>query len=344
MERPNRATIHDIANKAGVSITTVSNVINGKTSAMTEATLQRIQDVMLELDYRPNSVARGLALQRTATIGLVLSEIETPLFLQAVTPIEYEARKAGYGILLSSAANVSGEIEAMRLLYEKQVDGFVIISTSDPRPSDHLYKIHAKGVPLVLINRFDSPPGFDQVNWDNKEGVSTAVDYLSKLGHKNISILAGPENRRSTQERLQGFNVGLQRNNLLANYPAMIYLGDYTATVEDWKKSIDQLLSIQDPPTAIIASDDIVAEVVVRSLQEKGLNIPKDISVVGIDDHPFSQYMGLTTIQLPVAEAGRQGIQLLLNRISNPNIEPQTITLPCPLIIRDTCGERRKNL
>lgn len=334
-----RSTINDIAIRSGVSISTVSNVINGKTTAMGEETLTRIKKVMEELNYRPSSVARGLAMQHTSTIGLLLTEIETPLFLQAVTPIEREARQAGYSLLLMNARDSEDEKEAVRLLTEKQVDGLVIISTSDSRSNDHFHNIQTEGIPSVLINRFDTLTNFDQINWDNKNGVTDAVSYLTKLGHKSIGLLTGPEKRRSTKERVEGFYIGLQRNNLLFDQQPLIFPGDYTSNPENWKTSLNQLMSLPQPPTAIIASDDIVAEVILRELQKRGVNIPNDISVVGIDDQPFSQYMGLTTIQLPVAEAGQMAIQLLLNRIENPVVEPQKILLPCPLIIRDTCGE-----
>ncbi len=339
-KRPNRTTINDVARAAGVSISTVSNVINGKSAAMTEETLARIQNAMRELDYRPSSVARGLAMQRTATLGLVITEIETPLFLQAVTPIEREARQSGYSLLLVNAKNEADEREAVRLLQEKQVDGLMVISTSDPRQNDHLHKIQADGIPVALINRSDLSPEFDQVNWDNSAGVTSIVQHLAGLGHRRIAILVGPVARRSTQERLQGYKAGLKLNGLSFD-ENLVYPGDYTATPEDWKQSTRDLLALSDPPTAIIASDDIVAAVVIRAIQESGQNVPNDIAIVGIDDQPFSQYLGLTTIQLPVAEAGKQAINLLLERIRHPETQAQHILLPCPLVVRDTCGANK---
>ncbi|MFZ5883111.1 MAG: LacI family DNA-binding transcriptional regulator [Chloroflexota bacterium] len=336
-KRPNRATISDVAQAAGVSISSVSNAINGKTAAMTEETLQRIQAAMRELDYRPSSVARGLAMQRTATLGLVVTEIETPLFLQAVTPIEREARQAGYSLLLVNARNEEDEREAVNLLLEKQVDGMMVISTSDPRQNDHLHKVQAEGTPVALINRADVSPEFDQINWDNMTGVKDLVRHFAGLGHRRIAILVGPVNRRSTQERLQGYRAGLEAS-LLPFDEDLVRPGDYTATPEDWKNSIEELLALASPPTAIIASDDIVAAVVIRALQEMGKSIPGDVAVAGIDDQPFSQYLGLTTMQLPVAEAGRQAINLLLERIHHPEKQAKHILLPCPLVIRDTCG------
>jgi DNA-binding LacI/PurR family transcriptional regulator len=340
IKRPNRVTISNVAQAAGVSISTVSNVINGKTAAMSEETLARIQAAMLELNYHPSSVARGLAMQRTATLGLILTEIETPLFLQAVTPIEREARRAGYSLLLMNARNEADEREAVRLLQEKQVDGLMVVSTSDPRQNDHLHKIQAEGIPVALINRADLSAEFDQVNWDNAQGVTLVVEHLVRLGHRRIAILTGPSDRRSTQERLQGYRLGLAQNGI-ALRETLIHSGDYTAAAEAWRQSTLDLLALPEPPTAIIASDDIVAAVIIRAIQETGRKVPAEIAVVGIDDQPFSQYLGLSTVQLPVAEAGRQAIQLLFQRITSLSANAQHILLPCPLIIRDTCGAKK---
>jgi len=341
IRRTNRITISDVAQAAGVSISSVSNALNGKTAAMTEETLARIQSAMQELNYRPSGVARGLAMQRTATLGLVLTEIETPLFLQAVTPIEREARRAGYSLLLMNARNEADEREALRLLQEKQVDGLMVISTSDPRQNDHLHKVQAEGIPVALINRADFSAEFDQVNWDNAGGVASALGHFAALGHRRIAILTGPADRRSTQERLQGYRAGLQAAGLTYD-ESLVCAGDYTAAADGWRESALGLLALPQPPTAILASDDIVAAVVIRAIEETGRSVPAGVAVAGIDDQPFSQYLGLTSVQLPVAEAGRQAIQLLLRRIQQPEAPAQHIQLPCPLVVRATCGAKRQ--
>jgi LacI family transcriptional regulator len=272
---------------------------------------------------------------------LVLTEIETPLFLQAVTPIEREARRAGYSLLLMNARNEADEREAVRLLQEKQVDGMMIVSTSDPRQNDHLHEVQAGGIPVALINRADLWTEFDQVNWDNAGGVASVLGHFTALGHRRIAILAGPADRRSTQERLQGYRAGLQAAGLTYD-EALVCAGDYTSAAEGWRESAFGLMSLPQPPSAIIASDDIVAAVVIRAIEETGRSVPADVAVAGIDDQPFSQYLALTTVQLPVAEAGKQAIQLILRRIQHPETEAQHILLPCPLVVRATCGAKRQ--
>lgn len=304
---------------------------------MTESTLQRIRTAMEELDYRPSSLARGLAMQQTAVIGLVLAEIETPLFLQAVTPIEREARANGFSVLLANAKNLHDEEEAVDLLMEKEVDGLLVFSTSDPRDNEHLIKASDQGVPVVVINRDSADARFDNVNWDNQTGVFEVVSYLVGAGHKRIGILTGPQDRRSSKDRLEGYRKGMAAAHLPVD-DALIKIADYTAEQQDWAVSTMELVGASEPPTAIIASDDIVAAVVLRTLHANGINVPADVSVIGIDDQPFSKYICLSTMQLPIVDAGKMAIQLLLERIKDPEITPKETLLPCPLILRDTCG------
>ncbi len=332
-----RVTIKDVALRAGTSVTTVSNVLNGRTYAMTEDTLARIQDAMRELKFRPNRVAQGLVTRRTATLGVILAEIETPLFLQALPAMELDARQAGYSLLLCNARHEADEREHLALLLEKQVDGVVFISTSDARHDDHILDARASGVPMVLVNRAAQHPECDQINWDNAAGVSAAVQHLASRGHRRIAHLSGPADRRSTVERLEGYRAGLAASGL-PFAAELVRAGDYTAQVEAWRDATLELLAVADRPTAIIASDDIVAAVVVRTLQEQGLRVPDDIAVVGIDDQPFATYLALSTVRLPVIEAGRQAIALLLRRLAEPMTEAEHRTLPCALVSRGTSG------
>ena len=305
---------------------------------MSEETLTRILATMRSLNYRPSSLARGLATHRTATIGLLLSEIETPLFLQAVNYIEPMARSFGFNVLLSNASSLEDEKKAVNLLVEKDVEGILFLSISEYRENHHLTELGASGVPLVLINRA-TPPEVDQIGWDNCGAATLAVDHLAKLGHKYIAHLRGPLNRQSSEERLKGYSVGLEKNGLDFR-DDYVRAGDYTACPETWQQSTQELLSVSPRPTAIIASDDIVAAVVIRAIHHAGLKVPGNISVVGIDDQPFCTFLdpALTTVQLPVINAGKRAVDLLLSRITDPTQSPRQIMLPCSLIVRESTG------
>lgn len=335
-----QVTIKEVARAADVSITTVSNVLNGRTAEMAEETLLRVQQAIHELKYRPNNVARSLVTQQTASIGVIIAEIDTPLFLQALNSIETIARTANYNILLCTAKNFGDEKEAVELLFEKQVDGFIFLSTSAYAKDDYLHDLQATARPMVLVNRPVTDQGnFHQIEWDDTTGIIGAIDYLVELGHRRIAHLRGPKNRRSTDSRLQGFRLGLAKHNLAYN-GHYVRVGDYEIEPEVWRESTLELLSLSPPPTAIITANDIVAAVVMRTIRRTGLRVPQDISLIGIDNQPFSAYLdpSLTTIQLPIIEAGKRAIELLLAQIRDDTREPAQITLPCPLIVRESCS------
>lgn len=309
---------------------------------MTAETLQRVQEAIRALNYRPSSAARGMVTDRSATIGLILTEIETPLFLQALTCIEPIARSAGYNILLSIARNLSDERHALNLLLEKQVDGILFLTTSEYTNDDHLDELLHFELPVVMVNRATAHAGFDQVNWDNVGGVMAAAEHLIRLGHTRIAHLVGPLKRRSTAERLQGYRQALQWNGLEYR-EELVRPADYTASPDTWRQSTHDLLDLDPRPTAIIASDDIVAATVMQTVHSRALRVPEDVAIVGFDDQPFCTYLNpqLTTVRLPIMEAGKWAIEALLHRISSTRETVEHVALPCSLIVRDSCGVNR---
>lgn len=336
-----RVTIRDVAKEAGVSVSTVSNALNGRTAEMTDETWRRIQDAMQGLKYHRNSLARGLVTNHTASIGVILAEVETPLFLQALHVIEPIVRGLGYSVLLSVASTIEDEKQALNLLLEKQVDGLIFYSTSALLDDSHLVDLQTFGLAVVLVNRVNRHPSFDQINWDNRDGISQAMDHLVSLGHRRIAHLKGPDNRVSTAERLEAYHHGLQRHGL--GYDGSLILrGDYTTGQEDWWQVGMRLLALSPRPTAVIASDDAVAATVMRAVQTKGLRVPEDMAIIGIDDQPFASYLNppLTSIRLPVIEAGRLAAETLLRRMADPSLAPEHVELPCRLVIRASCGAR----
>ncbi len=328
-------TIKDIAHEAGVSISTVSNVLNGNTTEMSEDTLARVRQVIAKHQYRPNRIARSMITRRTSTLGLVLAEIETPLFLQSLNVIERSARLADFNLLLSHARDAKDEAQSVDLFLEKQVEGVIFLSTSERKEESHLEKLRTAQIPTILVNRFGRNVEHDQVNWDNRSGVFNAVEYLISLGHRNIALMVGPKKRLSTQERLDGYKQALSAHRVPLR-KEYLQDGDFTQQPDTWRMSTRALLSLSVPPTAIVASDDIVAAVVIETVRELGLHVPEDISVIGIDDQAFLSFLSLTTVQLPIVEAGRLAVDMLLRRIAEPDIPYRQITLDCPLIKRRT--------
>lgn len=324
---------------AGVSITTVSNALNNRASAMSEETLERIQRAIRTLDYRPSGVARGLVTHHTATIGVVVAEIDTPLFLQALHPIEPAARRAGYNVLIINACDVAEEREAVEVLLEKEVNGVIFLSTSTFATSAHIAPLREANVPVVFVNRPSDDEGFDTVDWDNSGAIESLVAHLARLGHRRIALLQGPPGRRSSAERLDGYRRALAAHDLeyRADY---LPSGDFTLSDEVWARSTLDLLAVPSPPTAIIASDDIVAAAIMKVVQRTGRRIPDDLSIVGVDDQHFGAYLNpaLTTVRLPVAKAGARAIALILQRMGGRAAAADHILLPCPLVVRESCG------
>lgn len=338
-KRLKAVTIKDVAREAGVSITTVSNVLNDRTDSMSAATLRRVLQVMEDLNYRPNSLARGLVTRRTATLGVILAEIETPLFLQALNSIEPIARQAGYSVLMSNARDSTKEYEVLQLLLEKRVDGLIFLSVSEWVEDDHVPELERLHIPTVLVNRAKVYENLDQINWDDTAGVTEAVEHLIRLGHRRIAHLCGPERRRSGQNRLQGYQAALEKHGIPCR-PEYVCPGDYTDTEAIWRASTYGLLQLSPRPTAILASDDTVAAAAIKTIQRAGLNVPRDIAVVGVDDQHFGNYLNpaLTTVRLPVLEAGRRAVKMVLDRIAGGHTESKHVILPCSLTIRESCG------
>ncbi len=339
-----RITIKDVAAAAGVSATTVSNALNDRTTAMSEETLARIQEAMRTLSYRPNSLARSMITRRSQTLGLVLLvliEIDTPRFLQALNVVEPIAREAGFNLLLSSARDLPEEVAAVDLLQEKQVEGIAFISTSQVLDDAHIVAAQAAGMPVVLVNRTSLGEGCDGVYWDNVQGTVDVVRYLVELGHRRIGFLLGPAGRRSTEERLEGYQEGLRRQGLAVD-PELIRDGNYTADQALWERSTLELLHLDDRATAIIAADDTVGAAVMRTARRAGFPVPERVSVVGVDDQPFCTYLNpmLTTMRLPILEASEVAIRMLLERIAGKSTSKQRVQLPCELVIRESTGPR----
>lgn len=336
-----RATIKDVAHAAGVSVTTVSNVLNGRTEAMAEDTLQRIQQTIQQLNYRPSRVARSLVTQQTATLGVIISEIDTPLFLQALNHIETIARRAEYHILLATTAeHLDDEAQIIDLLLEKQVDGIIYLSTSVYAKTDFLEGLPPSAPPVVLVNRTTPFAGrFDRVNFDHLNGMTAVMDHLAQLGHCHIAHLLGPEDRASTHERLNGYRQGLARHNLPYR-DDYVKSGDFEQDWRLWQESTLALLNVSPRPTAIIGANDRVAAVAMRTAQNAGLRVPQDVSIVGVDNQAFCNYLNpaLTSVKLPVVEAGKLATNLLLERVAGHRRKTEHNVLPCLLVPRESSG------
>lgn len=316
-------------------MSTVSNLLNGRTAAMTSRTRERIEEAMRSLGYRPSRIAQSLTTKRTRTIGLVIDEISTNLFLAALTAIEPRARQSDRNLVVCHASSAQEEAAVVEVLMQQQVDGIIFLSTSQFRDDSHLAALTDQGMPAVLINRGQANPSFCEISWDNAEGVAAAVDHLYHRGHRRIGHLYGPAGRRSTEDRIKGYRSAMSRHGLVVD-EHLLAQADYTEPASRWTQVASDMLGSERRPTAVIAADDTVAAVILQVAAGLGLRVPQDLAVVGIDDQHFAALLvpPLTTVSLPIAEAATRAFDMLLNRLDDPGLAPERLRLPASLTTR----------
>ncbi len=330
-----RPTIRDIARRARVSAAVVSHVINDHPGHVGAATRRRVRQVIAALGYRPLGVAKSLRRRESRAFGLVISDTTSPLFAPVARGVEAIAAREGYQVLLVNAETVAAEREALAALAAHPVDGLIFMSISQRQECQHL--ADTDGIPVIAINRYGGRSSLIRILWDDRAGSRAAVRHLLDLGHRRIGLIGGPRGRLSATRRLQGYTAAY-RAAALAVDPRLIVGGDYT--VEAGLNGVRRLLQVSWPPTAILAANDTMAMGALRGIQAAGLRCPDDVAVVGIGDPPFMAFAAppLTTVALPVEQAGRRAAERLLERIRGGETSNRGELLPCKLIVRESSG------
>jgi LacI family transcriptional regulator len=337
-----RITIKDVANRAGVSITTVSHVIN-QTRFVSEELVQRVQDAMEELNYQPNTLARSLRMGETKTIGLIVPDNSNPFFAEVSRIIEDTSFEKGYGVFLCNSDGIpEKEAAYIRMLIAKQVDGVIFIAAENAQ--ENLTDLTRRNFPVVVVDR-DLPDSLiDVVLVNNKQGGFDAVNYLLTLGHKRIACITGPSQLTPSAARVEGYRHALQ-NAGIAVQEELVVPGDFRFL--SGEKAMEHLLQLDEPPSAVFAGNDLMAIGAQRALRNHTLRIPQDISVIGFDDISMAVEVtpALTTIAQPIAELATCAAELLLKRIQNDReSEPaQRIILDTRLVVRDSCAPYSKD-
>jgi LacI family transcriptional regulator, galactose operon repressor len=327
-------TISEVAQKAGVSITTVSHVIN-KTRFVSEDTRLRVELAIEEMGYRPNALARSLRSGESYTIGLILPDSANPFFAEVGRSIEIAAFEAGYSVILSNTENdVEKECIYIDVLIKKQIDGMIFVGTGEDIDS---YKgLLDLNIPVVAMDRDYPDLKMDVVISDNLQGGRLATQHLIALGHTRIGCIAGPSKVNLSAQRVTGYIQSLEQAGLAVDRD-LIISGDFHPA--SGQAAASQLLALPDPPTAIFACNDLMAIGVLRAGMELGRRIPQDLAVVGYDDIELASYSTppLTTIQQPKKEMGIRAFNFLLDRIQAKQSSPQKASLPVSLVVRGSC-------
>jgi LacI family transcriptional regulator len=337
------ANIKDVAIKAGVSITTVSHVIN-KTRFVSDDLTNRVHKAMDDLKFFPNSLARGLRSGRTKTIGLVVPDISNQFFAEISRKIEDKGFEYGYSVILCNTDDDrKKEKNYIEVLTAKQVDGILFISAGDS--SNNLDKPININTPIVVVDREINEINADIVFVDNNNGGYKATKYLIELGHRHIGCISGPSQTTPSAQRLSGYKRALQEAKLNID-ENIIRQGDYR--YPSGEKAMRELLMVAHPPTAVFICNDMMAIGAFQAVYQLGLKIPDDISIIGFDNIPISQaiYPSLTTIEQPIIEMAELVVNLLIEKIKlrnnrsnlmNGNIYNKRIVLETKLIKRDSC-------
>lgn len=334
------ATMADVARSAGVSVATVSHVLNG-TRPVLPHTRQAVLDAVEELAYAPNALARSLVTARTRSLGLAVSAISNPYFTEILQGVEAAAVRQGYGVLIADPRDdPDHELQVVRLLHERRVDGVIVAPSADPRALVAHLRRHR--VPTVFLDRLvdvphDASPRFDQVSAAGTEPTARLVRHLAELGHRRIGLVAGRPGFSTTLERTAGYREGLGAAGLPYD-DALLAHGDSESAGAE--RATAGLLSLPAPPTALVTANNAMTLGALRALRDRGLTVPGDVALCCFDDFPWADLFTprLTAVAQPGRELGAQAVRLLLERLADPDLPARTVRLTCTLMHRTSCG------
>jgi LacI family transcriptional regulator len=330
-------TIYDVAEAAGVSISTVSHVLN-ETRFVSDETRAKVFAAIQQLNYRPNSLARAMVRQETLTIGLIVPDNANPFFAEMARGIENHGFAAGYNVFLcNSDRSAAKELAYLDMLISKQVDG-VIYMTSD-MAKERVQPLQEQRIPVVTFDRqYDDT---DTILLDNYQGGYDATEHLLQLGHTRIACISGPDAGTRSNDRVLGYQAALATAGV-ASDPLLLRASDWT--FQSGYQQTQALLDLAAPPTAIFACNDVIAIGAISAVMARGLSVPQDISVIGYDNIMLSAFSTppLTTMATPILEIGQRLCQLLLDRI-NGHLPPtpQVFNAVSPLLERASTAPPR---
>ncbi|WBQ02713.1 LacI family DNA-binding transcriptional regulator [Kribbella sp. CA-293567] len=323
-------TIRDVARLAGVSASTVSRALS-LPDVVNVATRARVEHAAQQLGYQPNKAARGLITGRTGNIGLVVPDLANPFFPSVVKGVQARARANDVAVFLADTdEDATAEVGLVRAL-AKQVDGLILCS---PRASDDELVAVAQETNVVLVNRLVD--GVAAVTFDNEGGMRQAIAHLAALGHRRIAWVGGPATSWSNAQRALGLRVAAQDHEV-----ELLPVGQFAPTYDGGMAAADQ--AVATGATAVVTYNDLVAIGLLARLHARGIDVPGDLSVLGIDDIAMAGMArpALSSVRLPKQRAGEIAVEFLLALLDDPGTVPDSRargTLPGELMVRDSTG------
>jgi len=326
-----RVTHKDVAERAGVSVATVSYVLNNGPRLVAPETRVKVEEAIAELGYYPNELARSLRLQQSSTIGLILPNIMNPVFAEIAHELESACRQEGFVLLLcNSDRQHDREEHFIQILRAKQVDGVVITPHDDPVAL--IQPLVQARIPVVVLEH--DLPGVHCIVMDEQQGGRIATQHLIDLGHQRIALLRRTPSSALSRERFIGYRQALVAAGIAFD-PRLVL--ECAAGQTAGAQAMQQLLALAEPPTAVFTHNDVLAMGALYAIRQAGLRAPDDISVVGYDDISSAAYFSpsLTTVRSPKAELGALAGRTILDLVRHKNdMPPQTVTLPVELVVR----------
>ena len=328
------ATIKEVAKKARVSVGTVSNVLCG-TVPVSEKLRERVQNVIRELDYHPNHVARSLKIKQTKMLGMVVSDITNPFFPQMVRGAEDAAWKHSYVLLtLNSDDRVERERQVLSALRARRVDGILLVASAADNDVSHILGTVDSGIPVVLVDRQVGGVNLDSITADNLAGSQMAVEHLISSGHRRIGMLTGKLHLQIARDRYQGYRkalagAGIPFDEALLRDGVFRAEGGYHAALS---------LLREERPEAVFTANAMMALGFLKAAAECGLRCPDDVALATFDDTTFSEAVRpqLTSVAQPAYDLGYQAVELLIHRIVEPGCDVTNIVLPTELRVRES--------
>lgn len=332
------ASIKDVAAEAGVSVATVSRVLNSHPSVSPDARA-RVLAAVDTLGYRPNAVARSLRTDRTRTLGLVISDVLNPYFTALARSVEEAARAIGYSVIIGNADERPAlQDHHIRTLLDRRIDGLLVSPTDGGSPQ--ILDAARGGTPMVFVDRWI--PGVDVpvVRADGCPAVRDLVAHLYGLGHRRLAIIAGPAATTTGSERVEAFRDALAEHGLPLP-DAYIGQGDFQA--DSGRRATERFLALSEPPEVVFAADNLMALGALDAIRAHGLRVPHDIGLAAFDDIPWFLHTDppITAIAQPTGDLGRAAVRALADLMDGS--APQSVTLPARLVVRRSCGEHAVN-
>lgn len=324
-----RPTIYDVAEKAGVSIATVSKVVNNS-GRISDKTRKKVIDTMRELDYQPSSVAAALTGKQTFTIGVLVPDISNAFFAEVARALENNAREMGYAIILCSTDHqLEREKDYLELLLKKQVDGIII--ATEPEDWRVYQSLQNKSIPHLMFSIDNHGFSSHVVTIDDIRGGYMAGRYLLEKGHSEIAVIA-ELNRASGRMRLKGFKEALADEGIFLKEDWII---PSMSRMDSAQAAARKILNLKKRPTAVFATTDLIAAIFMNEARKLNIHIPEDLSIIGFDNTIYAKLAdpGLTTIAQPTEELAQFAMEQLIKLIKNPKIPQQRIMLS-PILVK----------